>query len=95
VGDQEVMLPRDEYGKGVESPEGAFSRYGNFPVLYVNGNRVQSLKRALYMWKKKKKNITVSAKKLFIAVPEVIILSYKCNFDGYIPDNLKIVRICD
>jgi RNase H-like domain found in reverse transcriptase len=36
---------------------------------------------------------TVSAKKLFIAVPEVVILSHKCNFDGCIPDDSKIARI--
>ena len=38
---------------------------------------------------------TVSAKNLFIAVPEVIILSYKCNFDSHIPDDSKIMRIRD
>ena len=38
---------------------------------------------------------TVSAKKLFIAVPEVIILGHKCNYEGSIPDNSKIARIHD
>jgi hypothetical protein len=38
---------------------------------------------------------TVSAKKLFIAVPEVIILGHKCNYEGHVPDNSKIARIRD
>jgi reverse transcriptase-like protein len=38
---------------------------------------------------------TISAKKLFIAVPKVIILGYKCNYEGHIPDNSKIACIQD
>jgi hypothetical protein len=38
---------------------------------------------------------TVSAKKLFVAVPEVVILGHKCNFNGRIPDDSKITRIRD
>jgi hypothetical protein len=38
---------------------------------------------------------TVSAKKLFVAVPEVIILGHKCNYDGRIPDDSKIAKIRD
>jgi hypothetical protein len=38
---------------------------------------------------------TVSAKKLFIAVPEVIILGHKCNYEGRVPDDLKIMKIRD
>jgi hypothetical protein len=38
---------------------------------------------------------TVSAKKLFIAAPEVIILGHKCNYNGRIPDDSKIARIRD
>ena len=38
---------------------------------------------------------TVSAKKLFIAVPEVIILGHKCNYEGRVPDDSKIARIRD
>ena len=36
---------------------------------------------------------TVSAKKLFIAVPEVIILGHKCNYKGRVLDDLKITKI--
>jgi hypothetical protein len=36
---------------------------------------------------------TVSAKKLFIAVPEVVILGHKCNYEGRVPDDSKIARI--
>ena len=36
---------------------------------------------------------TISAKKLFIAVPEVVILGHKCNYEGHIPDNSKIARV--
>ncbi len=36
---------------------------------------------------------TISAKKLFIAIPEVIILGHKCNYEGHIPDNSKIACI--
>ena len=38
---------------------------------------------------------TVSAKKLFVAVPEVVILGHKCNYEGRIPDDSKIARIRD
>jgi len=38
---------------------------------------------------------TVSAKKLFIAVPEVIILGHKCNYDGQVPDDSKVAHIRD
>jgi hypothetical protein len=36
---------------------------------------------------------TVSALKLFIAAPEVIILGHKCNYDGRIPDESKTAKI--
>jgi len=38
---------------------------------------------------------TVSAKKLFIAVPEVVILGHKCTYDGRVPDDSKIAKIRD
>jgi len=38
---------------------------------------------------------TVSAKKLFLTVPEVTILSHKCNYEGHIPDNSKIAKVQD
>jgi hypothetical protein len=38
---------------------------------------------------------TVSAKKLFIAVPEVVILGHKCNYEGRVPDESKIAKIRD
>src|SRR5205807_1056776 len=38
---------------------------------------------------------TISAKKLFIAVPEVVILRHKCNYDGRIPDDSKVAWIRD
>ena len=38
---------------------------------------------------------TVSAKKLFVAVPEVIILGHKCNYEGHVPDDSKIAHIRD
>ena len=50
-----MMLPHDEYGTKWKVPNGAFSWYGNFPVLHVSGNRVQSLKRALYIYGKRKR----------------------------------------
>ena len=36
---------------------------------------------------------TVSAKKLFIAVPEVVILGHKCNYEGHVPDDSKIAHV--
>ena len=36
---------------------------------------------------------TVSAKKLFVAVPEVVILGHKCNYEGHVPDDSKIAKI--
>ena len=38
---------------------------------------------------------TVSAKKLFVAVPEVVILGHKCNYEGRVPDDSKIAKIRD
>ena len=38
---------------------------------------------------------TVSAKKLFIAVPEVVILGHKCNYEGRVLDDSKIACIQD
>jgi hypothetical protein len=38
---------------------------------------------------------TVSAKKLFITVLDVVILRHKCNYEGCIPDDSKIARIRD
>jgi hypothetical protein len=36
---------------------------------------------------------TVSAPKLFIAAPEVLILGHKCTYEGHIPDNSKTAKI--
>jgi hypothetical protein len=38
---------------------------------------------------------TVSAKKLFVAVPEVVVLEHKCTYEGHIPDDTKIAKIHD
>jgi len=38
---------------------------------------------------------TISAKKLFLAVPEVTILGHKCNYKGRIPNNSKIAKVQD
>jgi hypothetical protein len=36
---------------------------------------------------------TVSAPKIFLATPEVIILGHKCTYEGRIPDDSKVARI--
>lgn len=36
---------------------------------------------------------TVSAKKLFICVPEVIVVGQRCTYDGHIPDDSKVAKI--
>ena len=38
---------------------------------------------------------TVSAKKLYTTVPEVIILGHKCNYQGRVPDDTKLSKIRD
>jgi hypothetical protein len=38
---------------------------------------------------------TVSAKKLFVAVPEVVVLGHKCTYEGRIPDDTKTAKIRD
>jgi hypothetical protein len=38
---------------------------------------------------------TVSASKLFIAVPTVVILGHRCNEEVRILDDSKIAKICD
>ena len=40
-------------------------------------------------------NITISTKKFILAVPKVMILSHKCTFEGYIPHNTKVQKICN
>jgi len=36
---------------------------------------------------------TILAKKIFIAVPEVVVLGHKCNYEGRVPDDSKIAKI--
>ena len=36
---------------------------------------------------------TISAPKLFICIPEVVILGHKCTYDGRLPDDLKVAKI--
>ena len=36
---------------------------------------------------------TISAKKIFIAAPEVIVLGHKCTYEGRIPDDSKVAKI--
>ena len=36
---------------------------------------------------------TISAKKIFIAAPEVVILGHKCTYEGHVPDDSKIAKI--
>ncbi len=36
---------------------------------------------------------TISAKKIFVAVPEVIVLGHKCTYDGRIPDDSKVDKV--
>src|SRR6266850_2601428 len=38
---------------------------------------------------------TVLAKKLFIAIPEIVVLGHKCNYKGRIPDNSKTTKVRD
>ena len=38
---------------------------------------------------------TVSASKLFVAVPEVVILGHKCTYSGHVPDDSKIAKVRD
>ena len=36
---------------------------------------------------------TISAKKIFIAAPEVIVLGHKCTYEGRIPDDSKVNKV--
>jgi len=38
---------------------------------------------------------TISAKKLFITIPEVVILGHKCNYEGCILDDSKTAKVHD
>lgn len=35
----------------------------------------------------------MSAKKIFVAVPEVIVLGHKCTYEGRVPDDSKVNKI--
>jgi len=38
---------------------------------------------------------TISAKKLFVCIPEGVILGQKCMYKGCLPDDTKVAKICD
>jgi hypothetical protein len=40
-------------------------------------------------------SVTVSAKKLFIVVSEVVILGHKYTYEGYMPNDSKTAKICN
>ncbi|KAI0065651.1 hypothetical protein BV25DRAFT_1776576, partial [Artomyces pyxidatus] len=41
----------------------------------------------------KEAGATVSAKKMFLAAPEILIVSHKCTYSGRVPDDSKINKI--
>jgi len=38
---------------------------------------------------------TISALKLFVCVPEVVLLGHKCSYKGCLPDDSKVAKIRD
>ena len=57
VGDQEVISHTMNIEQSGKSQRGLLMVW-KLPSLHMSGNRVQSLARALYIWEKKKKNVT-------------------------------------
>jgi hypothetical protein len=87
--DTMVMGPRSHY----ETPEGGYKTTLNNPGIrsFVQEHLSDVhwvLHRLGYT------GATVSAKKIFLAVPEVIILSHKCMYEGRIPDDSKVAKVC-
>ena len=35
----------------------------------------------------------ISAKKIFLAAPDVVVLGHKCTYEGHVPNNSKVVKI--
>ena len=36
---------------------------------------------------------TISAKKVFLAIPEVLVLGHKCTYEGRVPDDSKVAKV--
>ena len=77
-----------------ETPDGSFDTIPDNPgIRSFIWQHLSDVHRILH--RLRCSGATVSAKKLFIAVPEVVILGHKCNYEGRIPDDSKIARIRD
>ena len=88
--DCSIKGPRSRY----ETSDGGYETISdNAGICWFIWEHLVDVNRILH--RLQRAGSTVSAKKLFIAVPEVVILGHKCTYDGRIPDESKIAKIRD
>jgi hypothetical protein len=86
--DTVVMGPRSRY----ETPGGGYEITPNNPGIrrFVR-EHLSDVHRVLH--RLGHAGATVSAKKIFLAVPKVIVLGHKCTYEGRIPDDSKVSKV--
>ena len=86
--DTVVMGPRSRY----ETPEGGYETMPDNPAIrcFVREHLID-VHRVLH--RLGHTGAAVSAKKIFLEVPEVIVLGYKCTYEGRIPDDSKVAKV--
>ena len=86
--DTVVMGPCSRY----ETPEGGYETTPDNPGMrrFIR-EHLSDVHRVLH--RLRHAGATVSAKKIFLAVPEVIVLSHKCTYEGHIPDDSKVAKV--
>ena len=86
--DTVVMGPRSRY----ETPEGGYETMpNNSGIRRFIFEHLSDVHRVLH--RLGHAGAAVSAKKIFLAVPEVIVLGHKCTYEGRIPDDSKVVKV--
>ncbi len=86
--DTVVRGPASRY----ETPEGGFETMADNPgirrFIWEHLNDVHRVFHRLGH-----AGATISAKKIFMVVPEVIVLGYKCTYEGRSPDDSKVAKV--
>jgi hypothetical protein len=86
--DTVVMGPRSRY----ETTEGGYkTTSSNSGIRRFVWEHLSDVHRVLH--RLGHAGATVSAKKIFLAVPEVIVLGHKCTYEGRIPDDSKVAKV--
>ena len=77
-----------------ETPDGGYETISANPLIHrFVWEHLNDVHRILH--RLRCAGATVSAKKLFVAVPEVVILGHKCTYEGRVPNKSKAAKIRD